>query len=295
MPDTTQVTYADGFSVLESPRWHDGQLYVTDMHPGAVVRVDAAGAKETVAEVAHPMGTGFLPDGSLLIATLDGQVHRHNGQELSLHADLSTLGDRSPLNDMAVDSKGRAYVGQMGFDLVGYATEHITAGLDPQKLHEWPPPTTVGSLYLIDTQGLTTEVATGLSMPNGIALLQDETVLVVAETFGRQLTAYDVDESGNLSNRRLWAALNFMPDGISADTRGNIWVADIYAPAAVLIAEGGTELQRIPTSQTCFSVLLAGPANDTLFICTAPTTDAAVALQLMGAKVEVARLSEPEG
>ena len=59
-----------GRSFLEGPRWHDGALYVSDMHGDAVLRVSEDGEVSTLVELEQPSGLGWLPDGSMLISSM---------------------------------------------------------------------------------------------------------------------------------------------------------------------------------------------------------------------------------
>ena len=67
-----------------------------------------------------PSGLGFLPDGSLVVATMqDGLLVRWDKGSTSALADLSSYGDGakfwgSVINDMVVDGRGNAYVGVYG-------------------------------------------------------------------------------------------------------------------------------------------------------------------------------------
>ena len=100
MADITALV--TGRSFLEGPRWHDGALYVSDMHGDAVLRITEAGDVSTVVEVEQPSGLGWLPDGSLLISAMTRRcVMRYDGQELAVHADLSSLASHE-INDMQV-------------------------------------------------------------------------------------------------------------------------------------------------------------------------------------------------
>src|SRR5690242_21136801 len=103
----------------ETPRWHDGRLWLSDMGAGEVMAVDLAGQREMVARV-PTLGLGFLPDGRLLIVSMrDGLLLRreHDGR-LVAHADLSNL-SRYPWSDMVVDGRGNAYIGNLGFNFPG--------------------------------------------------------------------------------------------------------------------------------------------------------------------------------
>jgi sugar lactone lactonase YvrE len=255
---------AAGFSYLESPRWHQERLWVSDFYTHRVLAVDTtAGTAETIVEVeGQPSGLGWLPDGSLLVTSmLDRTVLRFSDGVLGPHADLSSLAT-GPVNDMVVDLDGRAWVGNFGYDLMAEAE---------------PTPT---ALIRVDPDGTVHTVADGLLFPNGTVVTPRQT-LIVAETVGRRLTAFDIDD-GNLVRRRTWADFDdpavraitgrpILPDGISLDAAGCIWVADALSGRVIRVEEGGTVLEEIAVDIGAFACMLGGPDGTTLFICGAPS------------------------
>src|SRR5918998_5352036 len=105
-------TITTGLRMGESPRWHDGRVWLSDMGANEVVAVDATGASEVVAVVpGMPMGLGWLPDGRMLIvSSQDGRLLRREPDgSTATHADLSGL-STFPWSDMAVDGRGNAYI-----------------------------------------------------------------------------------------------------------------------------------------------------------------------------------------
>ena len=255
---------AAGFSYLESPRWHQGRLWVSDFYTHRVLAIDTStGAVEEIVEVeGQPSGLGWLPDGSLLIASmLDRTVLRFSGGVLGPHADLSGLA-AGPVNDMVVDLDGRAWVGNFGYDLM--------AGAEPA-------PT---ALIRVDPDGTVSPVADGLLIPN-VTIVASRRTLIVAETVGRRLTAFDID-GGDLAGRRTWADFDdpavraitgrpILPDGISLDAAGCIWVADALSGRVIRVGEGGTIREEIAVDTGTFACMLGGPQGTTLFICGAPS------------------------
>lgn len=258
------------FSYLECPRWHDGRLWVSDFYTGQVVATDGRGTVEVVAEVPNqPSGLGFLPDGRLLIVSMKDRrlLVRDSTGELSEYADLSGVAP-ADLNDMVVDAHGRAYVGNFGFDLMSGAPIRTT------------------NLIRVDPDGSVVVVAEDLAFPNGTVILPDGT-LVVAETVGNRLTAFDIADNGDLVNRRTWAEfgpapetdsvaeamgqLTVAPDGICADAEGAIWAADCLHGRVVRVREGGEIVDAIPTGTGVFACALGGEDLRTLFLCAAPS------------------------
>jgi sugar lactone lactonase YvrE len=206
---------------------------------------------------------------------------------------LAHHGDLTPIaafygNDMVVDSKGRAYVGNFGFDLDLFIQEHGELALvEPPG----PPKT---PLIRIDPDG-SAHVATGdLAFPNGSVITPDGRTLIVAETFATQLTAFDIADDGTLSGRRVWASLTWcVPDGICLDADGNIWVSNAAAPECQLVAEGGAILARVLTSQTCFACMLGGRSGRILYMMTAPSSREAEVSSIRAGRIEQVEVAVP--
>src|SRR5260370_21894326 len=171
------------------------------MHAHQVIAVDLAGKREISCEVpGRPSGLGWLPDGRMLVVSMrDRTLVRLDRDGLKAVADMSKLAPFD-CNDMVVDARGRAYVGNFGFDL---------------HKNETPRGTT---LVMAAPDGVVHVVAEDLMFPNGMVITPDGKTLIVGETFGRRLTAFDIGDDGLLANRRVWADLgNRLPDGICLD------------------------------------------------------------------------------
>src|ERR1019366_7746486 len=113
---------------------------------------------------------------------------------------------------------------------------------------------------------------------------------------GQRLSAFDLDERGNLAHRRVWAdlaPLGIVPDGICLDAEGAVWVANTLAPAAVRIAEGGEPLDTVTFSQPWFACMLGGPSGTTLFGMTAPSALPDEASSARRGRIESATVSIP--
>jgi sugar lactone lactonase YvrE len=242
----------------EGPRWRDGTLWWSDMHGHQVSRL-LGGAVEKVCDAPmKPSGLGWLPDGRMLVVSmLDKRVLRQEPDgSMVVHADLSSLVPRR-CNDMTVDARGRAYVGNFGFELDGIEAQTPTV------------------LVRVDPDGSMRVVAEDLMFPNGAVITEDGRTLIIAETFAGRLSAFDIDASGDLSNRRVWAQLpgGAIPDGICLDAEGAVWVASPFTRDCLRIAEGGALLQRIDVGRGAYACMLGGPDRRTLYVCTADSHD----------------------
>ncbi|HLU31833.1 MAG TPA: SMP-30/gluconolactonase/LRE family protein, partial [Acidimicrobiia bacterium] len=112
-------------------------------------------------------------------------------------------------------------------------------------------------------------VAEELAFPNGMAITPDNGVLVVAESFGARLTAFDIEADGGLTNRRVWADVDGAPDGICLDAAGAIWYADVPNQRCVRVLEGGEVTDVIGLDRGCFACCLGGDDRQTLFMLAA--------------------------
>ena len=245
---TQRVLLAD-LAFPESPRWHDGRLWVSDWGANEVIAVDPAGKSDVVARVeSFPMCIDHLPDGRLLIvSSADRRLLRQEPDgSLVAHADLASLGEH-PWNDIVVDGRGNAYVNNIGFDFPG---------------GEFAP----GIVALVTPDGVVRQVADGLAFPNGMAMQPDNATLVVAESYGQKLTAFEVASDGSLFGRRTWAEVDDHPDGMCLDADGAVWYGDVGNKRCVRVREGGEVLQRIDLDRGGFACMLGGPDRRTLFI-----------------------------
>jgi sugar lactone lactonase YvrE len=193
-----------------------------------------------------PFSLDWLPDGRLLVVSDNLRLTEPDGS-IVVHADLSHLADA--WNELVVDGRGNAYVNQVGFDLM--------SGAEP----------TSGTIALATPDGSAREVADDVWFPNGMAVTADDCTLIVAESHRNRLTAFDIDDAGDLSNRRVWAETgDHHPDGICLDAEGACWYADVATGHCVRVAEGGEVLQTVRVDRGCFSCTLGGPDDRTLFI-----------------------------
>ncbi|MDB2450231.1 SMP-30/gluconolactonase/LRE family protein [Pseudomonadales bacterium] len=270
-------TIAEGYSFTEGPRWHEGRLYFSDFYTHRVLAVDGEGRVEVIATVpGQPSGLGWLPDGRMLVVSmLDRKLLRQEGDgRLVEHADLSKIATYH-CNDMVVDTQGRAYVGNFGSD--------IESG---NKLVK-------ANLAFVDTDGSVSVAAEDLAFPNGAVITPNGKTLIIGETFGRCLTAFDIADDGGLSNRRIWANLHpHIPDGICLDAEGAIWLADPANNCVVRVAEGGDVLQKIEMGNGTFACMLGGEDRKTLFVCTAAGSGSK-AEERLTAKIEACEVSVP--
>jgi len=267
----------DGLAFAEGPRWHDDKLWFSDMHDQLVKTVDLDGRSESVVRVENdPTGLGWLPDGRLLVVSMrDRRLLRLDPDGLREVASLSRVATYH-CNDMVTDARGRSYVGNFGFDF---------------EKREAPR---TAALALVYPDGQVRVAAEDLSFPNGTVITPDGRTLIVGESFGSRLTAFDVAEDGSLSNRRVWAQLEkAVPDGICLDAEGAIWVASPMSNEVLRVREGGEVTERIRVATQAIACMLGGPKRTTLFVCTSESLTAEDCRAKRSAKIEVVEVSVP--
>ena len=237
-------TLLTGLAMGESPRWHENRLWFSDWGAQEIVAVDLAGNREVV--VRTPFGLPFcidwLPDGRLLIVSGRESLllRRELDGSLVSHADLRGLSDK-PWNEIVVDGRGNAY---------------INGG--------------PGIIALVAPDGSARQVADRIAFPNGMAVTPDNATLIIAESHGKRLTAFDITPDGSLSNRRVWADLGSgVPDGICIDAEKAVWYGDVPNKRCMRVREGGAVLQTINLDRGCFACMLGGKGKRTLFLIAA--------------------------
>jgi sugar lactone lactonase YvrE len=247
------------------------------MHALKVMTVDPAGRTGTIVEVrGQPGGLGFLPDGRLLVVSqTDRRLWRLDSGVLTEVANLSNLATGS-CNDMVVDRQGRAYIGNFGAPTDGGPARYTPA-----------------DVIIVKPDGEVRSAAGGLSFPNGMAITPDGRTLIVAESFGHCLTAFEIGADGSLTGRRVWAQLpDTTPDGICLDAEGAVWVATI-GKGVIRVAEGGKITDRVNVSTRAFACMLGGADRRTLFIMAADTFVPDEAKAKRSGRIETVRVDVP--
>jgi sugar lactone lactonase YvrE len=270
---TDTAIVIDDLHFPECLRWHEDRLFFCDMYGDAVYAFDPeTGELRTVAEVFHPAGIGWLPDGRMLVvASEDRRILEVGDFGNRLYADLDGIVP-GWLNDILVDRTGRIYAGNFGYDL--FADE--------------PRPT---QLALIDIDGTVTMQADDVLFPNGMAKRSDGS-LIVAETFANALTVFGVDDDGSLARESSLPLGEANPDGICIDAEDHVWISSVYGREAIRVSPTG-EMERHPVSQMAFACMLGGADRRTLFIATAPDFESADRRANREGRIESLRVEVP--
>ena len=277
----TLVDSTTGLKFTESPRWHNGKLWFLDIHDKRIKTVDLSGSVATVLELPFlPNAFGLTPAGTFVVGdAFQRRIHRREGTVLKQVADISNV-TQFCLSDGIVDAKGRLYVGDIGFNF-----------LDPAA-----KPVETCVIVLVGPDGRASVVADRLFFPNGMVITPDGRTLIVGETLGHRLTAFDIQEDGSLRNRRVWAQLpsSVSPDGICLDAEGGVWCANPEGEDSVVrVREGGEITDRIRVATHAYAVMLGGPQRRHLFISTSGSHDPAEIHRNPSASLQVVDVGVP--
>jgi sugar lactone lactonase YvrE len=246
-----------GLGMGESPRWHDGRLWFSNWGTDEIVAVDLTGNSEVMGRGGGSSGwaTNWLPDGRMLI-TGEELIRVESDGSRVRHAELSHI---SPYgwSEITVDGRGNIYVNTINFDFAEF-NDNLASATAP------------GKIALVTREGDAREVADDLAFPNGMVVTPDNATLILAESFARRLTAFDIAADGSLSNRRLWADVT--GDGICIDAEGAVWCSDVGPDGGgvcLRVREGGEVLDRIELDRPCYASMLGGEDGTTLFMVVA--------------------------
>lgn len=270
-----------GLKFTESPRWHDGKLWFLDIHDQRIKTADLDGRVETAVELPFiPNAFGFRRDGGILVGdAMQRETYRWEGEVLRPLADLSSI-TAFCLSDGIVDAQDRLYVGDIGYNFI-----------DPKL-----KPVDTCVIACVGPDGCASVVADGLYFPNGMVITPDGRTLIVAETMGHRLTAFDLREDGSLANRRVYAQLadDVNPDGIALDAEGAVWLANPEGRyGALRVREGGEIVERVELDTECYAVMLGGPERRHLFICGSDSHDPAQIARSPSATLRVVEVEAP--
>src|SRR5262249_16582484 len=221
--------------------WHDDRLWFSDWGAQEVLAIDLNGNKEVVVPTSFglPFCIDWLPDGRLLIVSgrENRIVRRERDGSLVTHVDLHQSADQA-CNEIVVEGRGNAYV------------------------NGGP-----GIIALVTPDCSVRQVAEGIAFPNGMTITPDNATLIIAESHGRKLTAFDITTDGSLLNRRVWADLGQgVPDGICMDADACVWYADVPNKRCVRVREAADAMQTVNLDRGCFACMLGGPDKKTVFM-----------------------------
>lgn len=276
---TTLVSAQSGLIFAKFPHWVDQKLLFLDIHDRCIKSADLHGTVRNIKALPYlPSSFGVLADGTLIVGDASSRlIYRLESADLTPIADLSGVA-RFHLSDVVADSRGGMYFGDAGFDFLDPLVDPVPSGV----------------IIHTNVYGKSSIVAEGLFFPNGMIVTPDNKTLVVAETLGHRLTAFEIEDDGSLQNRRAWAQLedDVQPDGICLDLEGAIWIAG-SGSGAMRVLESGEIDQQITTERPVFAAALGGPERRHLFLCTSNSSDPVITRRGSGATIDVAEVAIP--
>ncbi len=282
MQSTSAKTLIDvqcGLKFAKSPRWIGQKLLFLDIHDKCIKSADLNGTVQLVGVLPYlPGGFGVLADGGLIVGDAwRRKMYRWASAGQEQMADVSSVAGFC-LSDGIVDSRGGIYVGDVGFDFLNPLVDPVPHGV----------------IVYISADGKSSVVARDLFFPNGMVITPDDSTLIIAETLGHRLTAFEIDNDGSLQNCRVWAQFgdDVNPDGICIDRESAIWVA-AAGPRVLRVREGGEIDQQVTTKRPVFATMLGGPERRHLFLCTSDSHDPVITSRASNATIDIAEVATP--
>jgi sugar lactone lactonase YvrE len=234
---------------IEGPAFgEDGNLYVVNFQKDGTVGLVKPDGKVTLFLT--------LPEGSTAnSAKFDSKGNMY-------------LADFTGHNVLKVDMKTKAvsvYVHNDKFnqpnDIIVYKKDRFFAS-DPN----WKEGT--GQLWRIDLGGKAVLLTDEMGTTNGIALSPDEKILYVNESVQRKIWAFDVDDAGNISGKRLFAEFpDFGFDGMACDNKGNLYVTRHGKGTIAIMSPQGKLLREVALKgKRCSNLVFGGQEGKTVFV-----------------------------
>jgi sugar lactone lactonase YvrE len=234
----------------ESPRWHpiENRLYWVDIETGAVHSQSTLESIPLTHQVDLQVGClAFERSGGLLLATSRG-IQRWDVDRSSLTrlADPEAGKSGARFNDGLVDAAGRFWAGTM--------TESDASS----------------ALYCLGADLGIRTMETGITISNGLGWNKENTRFYFTDTLKRVIWQYDFDlSSGSLANRRpfLEHTGEGLPDGLTVDRDGNLWIVFCYAGCIQVHAPDGKQLDHLSFPTRCITAcIFGGPDLGDLFV-----------------------------
>lgn len=238
----------------EGPVWDErrGELVWLDITRHEVHRFKPSEGDRRL-DVGQPVGAaGVRAAGGLVAALRDGFAVVDASDRLELISDTERNNPTTRMNDGKVDPAGRFWAGSMAFD--------ATPG--------------AGALYRLESDGHVDRVLTGLTISNGMDWSANRRLMYFIDSASYRVDVFDYDDdTGAIRGRRALCTIgegDIMPDGMTLDVDGYLWVAVWGGSCVLRYAPHGALVERVslPASQVT-SCTFGGPDLSDLYITTA--------------------------
>ena len=218
----------------------NGNIYCSTLTGGSILRIDAQNKITEWARLTCPNGQIILPDDEHLICdNKPSAIRRFNNQGRFIKNEMEGYCQGIPVyspNDLIIDSYGNIYF-----------TDSIR---------------NEGKVCFLGTDGQQRVLTSNLDYPNGLVLSPHQEWLYVAESYRNRIIKIDLK---NPENPKVFAELprhesgreqDNLPDGLSLDADGNLWVAHYGMQAIHRISPAGRLLSSINTMMPFTSNLI---------------------------------------
>jgi gluconolactonase len=246
----------EGFVFTEGPvAAPDGGLYFSDIRPNRIYRLDPSGKIDLVREQTNGAnGLAVTAEGDLLAAEGGGKRISRRSRDGTVTTVTEGIEGKPFLapNDLIIDAKGGIYI-----------TDPGPRPVEPGRIaYVYYLPAGAKQPVVLDDK---------IARPNGLTLTRDGKTLIVNDTLGPVVYAYDVESDGRVKNKRTFAQLRDIPegkesgaDGMALDRDGRVYITAVTG-VQVFDAEG-KYLGTIKVARQPANAAFGGPDKKVLYI-----------------------------
>jgi len=246
----------EGFVFTEGPvGTPDGGLYFSDIRPNRIYRLDPNGKVDLVREQTNGAnGLALTREGDLLAAEGDGKRISKRSRDGTLTTVTEGIAGKPFLapNDLILDAKGGMYITDPG-------PRPVVPG---RIAYVYYLPASAKEPIVIDDQ---------IARPNGLTLTRDGKTLIVDDTLGPTVYAYDVQPDGSVKNKHPFAQLRDIPegkesgaDGMALDREDRVYITT--AAGVQVFDAAGKYLGTIKVPRQPANAGFSGPDKRMLYI-----------------------------
>jgi gluconolactonase len=255
-PGVAPELVQEGFIFTEGPvGTPDGGLYFSDIRPNRIYHLDPGGKISLVREQTNGAnGLALTREGDLLAAEGEGKRISRRSRDGGVTTVTEGIAGKPFLspNDVLVDANGGIYITDPG-------PRPVVPG---RTAYVYYLPAGAKEPIVIDDQ---------IARPNGVTLTRDGKTLIVNDTLGPTVYAYDVQPDGSVKNKRTFAQLRDIPegkesgaDGMALDREDRLYVTTV---AGVQVFDAaGKYLGTIKVPRQPANAGFAGPDKRVLYI-----------------------------